>query len=92
MTEVKDGKVFDATTFVADVHFQIHTHQNYIESSTLNGYSLVPGMKRLELQILGFSQPLPIGQVLTLHFNGTDEKLRFFMSGARAVASGAIYH
>jgi hypothetical protein len=87
-----DGKVYEKTELIADVHFKIRIYQNFTLSSTVDGRSRVPGLKAVELELSRISEPISVGPSrYTLHF-GQGDRLNFFMESRMATTvTGGIY-
>jgi hypothetical protein len=88
-----DGKVYEKTEFIADVHFKIRVFQNFTMSSTIDGRSRVPGLKAVELEISRISEPIPAGRsIYTLHLGESADRLNFFMEPRMATTvTGGLY-
>jgi hypothetical protein len=88
-----EGKVFEGTTFVADVRFRIRIYQNYEESVDLAGNrSRVPTLKRSELEIVKSSRAIPMSRNrYTLQISKTGGRQDFYIySPTTALATGGI--
>ena len=74
------GKVFEGTKFIADVDYDISVYQDRIDTSSHDGPSSVPGLKRV---VLALNRHVgEIGGKLTLVLED-GKKMDFFVSGNR---------